>query len=266
MNKCIGVFLFAFSSLSFSFDSPPDDDTTTDQGGTKVCSSSDERDKCGAWGLEWRLIQGDYDFSAANDNSQKEGVVYAFNSLDDVRDCLSRSLPDGHKMESVCDDDGPWRLPNIKELSNMFRYTADGAYGNSALKDAMPRTWFHDDSNSIDKFISYALDGAGSVQADSENFSYHLVGDGGTGRNISDSVTPYILSATYRDTNFDSSTEGDQDVQVLAINLKTGEIVSFTRGFKFCRTVSKDGTCTHVSTVRDPAVNPMFVFRVKTLE
>lgn len=268
MNKFICLLLFlVVHGLAHAGSRSQDEDTTPSQPSTALCSSasnpnsnSGPEDRCGAWGLEWRLVQGNFDFSADNGGTAVESVVYAFNSLDDVRRCLKGDLADGHKMKTVCDDGGPWRLPNIKELANMFRYTADSTQGNSALNDAIPREWFHHNQANTN-FISYQLSasGDGSIESNSETSAIHL--DDSSIRNILGSVTPYVLSATLRDSN----NNDDGDVQILAINLKTGAIEAFTRTFQFCPLVSKTATCTHVKTVRNPAVNPMFVFRVKTL-
>lgn len=267
MNKFICLLLcLLVHGFTHAVSRSQDEDTTPSQPSTSVCSSASNPnsnsssapdDRCGAWGLEWRLVQGAFTFETGTEN-----VVYAFNSLDDVRRCLKGELADGHKMKTVCDDGGPWRLPNIKELANMFRYTADSTLGNSALNDAMPRDWFHHNQANR-RFIAYELSasGDGSIESNSEYWLSHLTSDGASNLNISESVTPYVLSATLRDSN----NNDDGDVQILAINLKTGAIEAFTRTFQFCPLVSKTATCTHVKTVRNPAVNPMFVFRVKTL-
>ncbi len=197
---------------------------------------------CHAWGLEWDLIK-DPEGGVVGGG----GVIEVVKEFDTFPEALSCTVTD--EVTSGCVEG--WRLPNIKELAKMFRYTPtkddNGNYiaeiGNTALSHTSTRQWFNG------KYFN-------GVTATSQVLS-------GANHNIEAGIEPYIISSTYRDLDMDSS---NGDVQVLMMNLMTGAIMAFTRGGKFCTVAGANGTCSNAAHVitRDKDINPIFAFRVKT--
>lgn len=219
-----------------------EEDTTVS---AALCSESLIADSCHAWGLEWQLI---VDVNGGDVGGNSVAVHKTFDSFTDALDCANG---DGSDKGCEIDDEG-WRLPNIRELSKLFRYTPvkddNGHYieeiGNTALTYATMRNWF----------ITKYFNGESGTLALSD-------GNG----DITTGIEPYLLSSTYRDLDLD---DDNGDVQVLAMNLMKGAIVSMTRGedssFSFCSVGGKNGTCGQVATTRNSNTNPVFVIKVKT--
>lgn len=220
-----------------------DEEDTTPDIANFPCSDNSTEPVCQAWGLEWQLIVDDAGGEIA---STAVDVHKTFDSFTDALDCANGDGSGG------CGG-SDWRLPNIRELSKLFRYTPtkdiNGHYieeiGNTALTYATMRNWF----------IAKYFNGESGTLALSD-----VNGD------ITAGIEPYLLSSTYRDLDLD---DDNTVTQVLAMNVMTGEIVSMSRGvnggsFGFCFIARKDGQCGGVNEPRSNSTAPVFVIKVKT--
>ena len=239
------VFIFGlavlFSSQVQAGSDGGDEEDTTPDIASSPCSDNPGVVTCQAWGLEWQLIVVEDGGELGIDTVD---VHKTFDSFTAALDCANG---DGTDVECDFDnDDEGWRLPNIRELSKLFRYTPvkddNGHYieeiGNTALTYATMRNWFKGKYFKPESTTLALSDANGDIT---------------TG------IEPYLLSSTYRDLDDDNT-----DVQVLAMNLMKGTIVSMTREGRFCPIARKDGECGGVTDVRDKDVNPIFVIKVKT--
>ncbi len=222
------------------------DDTPDNVAGIKLCTSDPAAKtlNCNRWGLEWGLINetGGGEISNGEGGTVSVDLVTTFSTFAAALDCAT-----GNAAGNGCSNSGDgWRLPNIKELARMFRYTAvPSEVGNTALADVAPRKWF-------DTLYFKGTGGEVVEFADGSN-------------NIISGITPYILTATYRDLDMNDS---NNHVQVLAINLNTGAIMAVDRGddaLKLCPVVNVSGTCLGMTTDRDLSETPIIVFKVKTI-
>ena len=211
-----------------------------------LCNLSEISTVCHAWGLEWQLIVDADGGEIGGGGGGAVDVHKTFDSFTDALDCAN-GTGTGDNPECKINNKG-WRLPNIRELSKLFRYTPvkddNGHYieeiGNTALTYDTMRNWF--------KAKYFKPESTTIVLSDANS-------------DITTGIEPYLLSSTYRDLD---SNDDNTDVQVLAMNLMTGAIVSMTRGGRFCPIGRKDGQCGGVTDVRDKDVNPIFVIKVKT--
>jgi len=241
IKYCIKFFvLFLFTSqtvygLGGGGDDSNDDDTTVYANPCLDGGAYVKKDPllCHAWGLEW--VVGDEEVNPGGGAMDVVRTANGFTSiLDSVETLEENKISD-------------WRLPNIRELSKMFRYTPklddNGQYvtevGNTALAYSGSRYWF------ADKYFETTANNY--VQLSS-------------GTNINNNIEPYLVSSTYRDVDLD---EDNGIAQFLAMNLMTGAIASFDQNGNFCGVLGSDGSC-NAAVTRDPAVNPFIVVAVRT--
>lgn len=236
-----------------AFSDGGDEEDTTPDIASSPCSDNPGEATCQAWGLEWQLIvdESGGDLGGGGGGGETVDVHKTFDSFTAALDCAN-GTGTGDNPECKINNQG-WRLPNIRELSKLFRYTPvkddNGHYieeiGNTALTYATMRNWFKEKYFEPEEGTTLALS---DVNGD-----------------ITTGIEPYLLSSTYRDLDLD---DDNTDVQVLAMNLMTGAIVSMTRGedssFSFCSVGGKNGTCGQVATTRNSNTNPVFVIKVKT--
>jgi hypothetical protein len=238
------LVLISHPALSRSSGGDETDNTVS----TQLCSNPDTSvsltTACHAWGLEWQLITHKNGGIIGEDEAQD--IIKTFDSFAEALKCIDYSDTSGGTSGSDCAVSGEYRLPNIKELAKMFRYTPakdeNGHYvtetGNTALSDVVMRTWFN----------------AAYFKAEGSTLSLSTEYD------INSGIEPYIMSSTYRDIDL---VDGNSDVQVLLMNLMTGAIMSFNRYGDMCPITGKNGNCSS-PIERDKSKNPIFVFRVKT--
>lgn len=214
-----------------------DEEDTTPTIAASPCSENLTESICQAWGLEWQLI-------VDTDGGDTGGTVAVHKTFDSFTAALDCANGDG---SNECGG-SEWRLPNIRELSKLFRYTpvkdVNGHYieeiGNTALTYATMRNWFKTKYFKPESTTLTLSDGNGDIT---------------TG------IEPYLVSSTYRDLDLN---DDNTDVQVLAMNLMTGAIVSMTRSGRICSIGRKDGQCGGMTVARDKDINPIFVIKVKT--
>lgn len=236
----LGLAVF-FNAQVQAFSDGGDEEDTTPDIASSPCSNNPGVVTCQAWGLEWQLIVD----AGGGSIGEPVDVHKTFNSFSSALDCANG---DGTDVECDFDNNEGWRLPNIRELSKLFRYTPvkddNGHYieeiGNTALTYATMRNWFKEKYFKPESTTLTLSDGNGDIT---------------TG------IEPYLLSSTYRDLDLN---DDNTDVQVLAMNLMTGAIVSMTRSGRICSIGRKDGQCGGMTVARDKDINPIFVIKVKT--
>lgn len=238
---CLAILLSSQFAMAFS-DGGDEEDTTVS---ADLCSKADvTASVCHAWGLEWELIIVNEGFR--DGGNTRRNTIKSFDGFYDALACTALDTGVGNPS---CETDTTWRLPNIRELIKMFRYTPEvnenGVYveevGNTALAYPTNRKWFND-----------------QYYVNTSNVAVKV----STGYDINDGIEPYILSSTYRDLD---GVDGAGGTQVMAMNLMTGAIVTLTTSGDFCAVARKDGTCATNVVTRDKNTKPLFMIRVKTL-